>query len=73
LIEEISRPLDILVRSDILSPSRALPEKPEREVNAIVQRMIRMVMTTMSSTSVKPRRFFFMDLFFVRIWSGERE
>ncbi len=56
----ISRPLDILVRSDILELSLAEPEYPERLVNAMVQRITRMVMTTMSSTRVNQNGVYFL-------------
>ena len=47
-------PFSILERVVTLSESRALEEYPEREVKAMAQSMTRMVITTMSSTRVKP-------------------
>jgi hypothetical protein len=44
----------MFARSEVLTESRALPEYPEKLMNAIVPRMTRMVITTMSSTRVKP-------------------
>jgi hypothetical protein len=53
-IENISNPWVILVRSDTRALSLAEPANPQRLMKAMVPRMTRIVMTTMSSTSVKP-------------------
>ena len=55
--------MERLFISEILEESRAPPENPERLVNAIVPRMTRIVMTTMSSTRVKPWKLVILNLF----------
>lgn len=62
--------------SDTLLESRAFPEYPVREVKAIVPRMTRIVITTMSSTRVKPWRLFlwnFLGVLFVFIMGSNEE
>lgn len=54
----ISSPLEILVKSDTREESRAEPANPPSCTNPIVPRITKMVMTTMSSTRVKPLYFF---------------
>lgn len=66
-----SRLLERLARSDTREESRAEPENPERLINAMVQRITRIVMTTMSSTRVNQYVFLFMNAllrFFVFIY-----
>jgi len=54
LIMAISMVLIILEISELLFVSRVSQAKLCKETNAIVQRMPRIVITTISSTSVKP-------------------
>jgi hypothetical protein len=58
-----------LVRLEILAESLAEPENHPRFKKAIVPRMTRIVMTTMSSTRVKPVKFLadFLEILFVSI------
>ncbi len=49
-----SRVFVIFARSEMREPSLALTEYPEILIKPTVQRMASMVMTTMSSTRVKP-------------------
>ena len=52
--------LAIFVISDILAESRADEEYDPKDMKAMVQSMAKIVMTTMSSTSVKA--FFLIDI-----------
>ena len=63
LIWNISNHFLRLVRFSIRTLSRAFAWKPQRLRNAMVQRITRMVITTMSSTRVKPLYFLFFVFF----------